>query len=156
MSEISVENAHLLAGAAHNGQLGRDKEPYISHPEAVAQLLQGDLSKITGYLHDVVEDTDVSFEDLRKIGVPEQVIEALRLLSHPPKLTESEYLISIKAIADSGNQLAIDVKYADLSHNTDLSRIPKPRKRDFDRKEKYLKAKDILRPFISEYLQSLG
>jgi hypothetical protein len=78
------------------------------------------------------------------------------LVTHPKNFgkTREEYLRGIQKIADSGNQIAIDVKWADLTHNSDPSRTPDhPQKEDFERLEKYEEAKEILKPFISDYLR---
>ena len=70
--------------------------------------------KCVGFLHDVVEDTDWTFDDLRKEGLPEEIIDALRLLTHEKGTDYYEY---VQRIIDSGNQTAISVKRNDLHHN---------------------------------------
>ncbi len=152
---FTLENAIQLAEAAHEGQSDRGGQPYINHPRAVMERLKGDYSKMAGILHDVVEDTDITIEDLIKLGVPVEVIEAIKLLTHPKdfKNTKEEYFKNINNIASSGNQIAIDVKFSDLSENSNIKRIPNPKERDFDRVRKYKEAQDILRPKVSEYLK---
>jgi GTP diphosphokinase / guanosine-3',5'-bis(diphosphate) 3'-diphosphatase len=144
-----------IAKSAHLGQFDKAGKPYIDHPFNVMNQLRGNLAKMTGVLHDVVEDTNTTFEDLEKMGCPSVVIEALKLVTHPKNYrgTKAEYINGIKAIADSGNQLAIDVKYADLTHNSDTSRLSNPTKKDLARTEKYKKCLDILRPLVSDYLK---
>lgn len=151
---FSLDKAIQIAKQAHAGQVDKAGKPYIEHPLAVMEQLQTDEEKITGALHDVVEDSDMTFEDLEKLGCPPIVIAALKLVTHPKGFqgTEEAYLDSIRALADSGNQTAINVKFADLTHNSDLTRIPNPTEKDFTRVAKYKKSLDILKPLASDYL----
>jgi len=153
---FTVDQAVRIAKEAHSGQEDKSGKPYIEHPLAVMNQLQGDIPRMTGALHDVAEDTDVTFEELSARGCPPEVIEALRLVTHPEGFqnTEEEYLAWIIVIRDSGNQTAIDVKWADLTHNSGPSRFKDPTGEDYDRQAKYLRSKEILKPFVSEYLLS--
>lgn len=153
---FTLENAYQLAHAAHEGQKDKGDLPYINHPIAVMNRLAGDYSKMAGILHDVIEDTDVTFEDLQKLGVPEVVIASLRLLTHPKdfKNIKEEYFANINNILASGDQIAIDVKFADLSENSNIKRIPNPEGSDYKRVRKYKKAQKILLPAVSEYLKA--
>jgi len=155
---FTLDKAISLATQYHQGQKDRGGKPYIKHPLKVMGSLKDNKSKITGVLHDIVEDTPITFEDLEKLGCPDDVIEALRLVSHDDNFngTRRSYLEEIKKIANSESQIAIDVKWADLTNNQDLSRIPNPTEKDFKRREKYQCAKDILRPYISQYLLDLS
>ena len=150
-----LSKAIEIAKSAHKGKFDKAVKPYIDHPFNVMNQLRGNLTKMTGVLHDVVEDTSTTFEDLEKMGCPEDVIKALKLVTHPKDYrgTEAEYIGGIKAIVDSGNQLAIDVKYADLTHNSDMSRITSPQEEDSKRLEKYKKSMEILKPLVSDYLK---
>lgn len=163
-AQFSVDTAEKIARRAHAGQLDKAFKPYIEHPLRVMGRLQGDEAQMTGVLHDVVEDTrrkdnEVTFEDLEARGCPTMVIEALKLLTHPPDYqgTEEEkylkYMQYVQAIADSGNQLAIDVKYADLEDNMNRSRIADPTGKDLRRLAKYKLAAQTLEPRVSEYLK---
>lgn len=156
IQNFTLGRAIDIAKKAHIGQVDKAAEPYINHPLAVMEQLEGDEAKTVGVLHDVVEDTDVTFEDLEKMGCPSTIITALRLVTHTKdyKGTEKEYMKKIQKIADSGNQLAIDVKWADLTNNSDISRLPHPKERDFQRLEKYQRSKKILQSFISDYLKT--
>lgn len=107
---------------------------------------------MAGVLHDIIEDTQMTTAELTKMGCPESVIDALKLVTHPLFFNDDQYLEMIKEISDSKNQIAIDVKWADLTHNSDLSRTKNPNENDLKRQAKYLKAKEILKPFVSEYL----
>jgi len=152
---FSLEQAVTLATNAHSGQVDKAGNPYILHPRHVMETLQGNEAKMTGILHDTLEDSEMTVDDLRKAGCPESVIKALELVTHNPDYqgTEEEYEKKIKMIAESGNQLAIDVKYADLMHNSDITRIKEPKEKDFKRVAKYKKSMAVLQPFISDYLK---
>ena len=151
-TNFTLDTAIELAKHHHSRQRDRSGKPYFSHLETVMNQLQGEESKMAGVLHDIVEDTEMTFEELLKMGCPESVVSALKLVSHPPLFNETQYLEMVQEIADSKNQIAIDVKWADLTHNTDITRIKNPKESDFKRLEKYLKAKEILRSVVSEYL----
>ena len=90
-------------------------------------------------LHDVVEDTDLTAEDLRNEGFPEKVLHAVELLTHKD---DTDYFDYVRAIRS--DPLAVKVKLADLSHNSDLSRLSKISERDMERIAKYEKARQIL------------
>lgn len=112
---ITIEQAVEFAFKAHKGQKDLEGKPEIMHPMIVG--MQGNTlqEKIAGILHDVVEDTPYTLDDLRKLGVGEDVIEALSLLTHDKtRMTYEEY---VRNIAKSGNKIAIAVKLNDLRHN---------------------------------------
>lgn len=136
---MSIDKALEIASAAHAGQVDKAGEPYINHPIAVAAMVEGESAKIVALLHDVVEDTDLTFEDLRQHGISDECLDALERLTHRWGDSYSKYIDGIK-----GNRLARVVKLADLKHNSDLSRIANPTKKDLKRVEKYKKAIAIL------------
>lgn len=111
---ITIENALRLAVEAHEGQKDLDGKPVILHPMAVGLTGNNREEIIAGLLHDVVEDTDFTFDDLLARGVDEPIVDALRLLTHSDDMTYEDY---VKRIATSGNSIAIHVKYNDLQHN---------------------------------------
>ena len=112
---ITISQALDIAVRAHEGQLDLDGLPVIWHPINVALNCNGTSATITGLLHDAVEDSSLTFDDLRKEGVDEEIITALQLLTHDKeKMSYEDY---VKNIAESGNQLAIHVKLHDLEHN---------------------------------------
>lgn len=112
---ISIEDVIRITIEAHEGQKDLDGKPEILHPLAVGLAGTNREEVITGFLHDVVEDSKFTLSDLRKKGVDEDVIIALKLLTHDKsKITYEEY---IKGIALSGNSTAIHVKYNDLRNN---------------------------------------
>ena len=111
---ITIEDALRIAIEAHEGQKDLDGNPVILHPMTVALAGRNREEQIAGLLHDVVEDTGFTFEDLLQRGVDEKIVDALRLLTHTKDLTYEEY---VNRIATSGNDIAIHVKYNDLCHN---------------------------------------
>lgn len=111
---MTIEDALLLAVEAHDGQKDLDGKPVIMHPMAVGLAGRNREEIIAGLLHDVVEDTGFTFEDLLERGVDEPIVEALRLLTHTKDMPHEDY---VKRIAQSGNDIAIHVKYNDLCHN---------------------------------------
>lgn len=109
-----IEIALKIAVDAHAGQVSKGGDPYILHPITVGMMGHTDEEKCAGFLHDVVEDTDYTFDDLLNAGIPVGVVNALRLLTHEKGTNYFDY---IQRIIDSGNPIALQVKYNDLRHN---------------------------------------
>lgn len=130
--------AEQIATKAHEGQVDKAGVPYIHHPRTVSSFCDSVEGKIVGWLHDVVEDTDVTLEDLRMQGFDEVLLEALDCVTKPEVgYDEEAYYKRIKS-----NPLAKEVKLADLKHNSDMSRIPDGLSEEqynkwISRKEKY-------------------
>ena len=135
MASSQAEIARSIAERAHGGQLDKAGRPYIEHPAHVAAHVDGDAAKAAAWLHDVVEDTGATFDGLRAAGISEEVIEAVRLLTHDPATPYMEYVRRIRE-----NPMARAVKLADLAHNSDLSRLPMVTEADLERRRKYQKA----------------
>lgn len=114
ISQDTVEKCIRIAMDAHEGQRDRDGNAVILHPLIVGGMGKTDAEKCVGFLHDVIEDTDVTIEDLRDEDIPEEIISALQLCTHDDSLTYDEY---VQRIIDSGNMTAINVKLNDLHHN---------------------------------------
>lgn len=130
------EQAVKLATEAHKNDKRWDGSPYITHPLAVAENLQG-LAKVVGVLHDVVEDTPTTLRDLRNAGMPQKVVNAVSAMTHAESVSYAVYLDRLRK-----NSLAAKVKTADILHNlSDLNR--KKNKQRFD---KYLLALRLLNP----------
>lgn len=110
----TIDIALQIATKAHAGQLDRDGYPVILHPLTVGLMGHTDEEKMAGFLHDVVEDTDYTFDDLLNAGIPQGVVNALRLLTHDKGTAYYDY---VQRIIDSGNPIALQVKYNDLQHN---------------------------------------
>lgn len=112
---ITIEQAVELAFKAHKGQKDLEGKPEIMHPMIVGMQGRNLQEKIAGILHDVVEDSSYTLDDLRSLGVDDEVLDALALLTHDKsKMTYEEY---VKNIAKSGDKIAIAVKMHDLKHN---------------------------------------
>ena len=116
---MTIEDALRLAIEAHEGQKDLDGKPVILHPMAVGLAGRNREEIIAGLLHDVVEDTDFTFEDLLEHGVDKPIVDALRLLTHSKDMPYEDY---VQRIADSDNPIAINVKCNDLEHNLDRGR----------------------------------
>lgn len=125
---------------AHAGQVDKSGVPYVFHPIHVAEQMDDEASTIVALLHDVVEDTDLSLDDLRGEGFGEEVIAALSLLTHDTDVAYHDYVRKIKT-----NEIATKVKLADLAHNSDLTRLLRePNEKDLERIEKYRISQQIL------------
>lgn len=109
-----IDIALQIATTAHAGQTDRDGYPVILHPLTVGLMGHTDEEKMAGFLHDVVEDTSFTFDDLLERGIPVGVVNALRLLTHQKG---TDYYAYVQRIIDSGNPIALQVKYNDLRHN---------------------------------------
>ena len=133
--------AMRIAYEAHLGQVDYNNVPYIFHPFHLAEQMEDEICCTVALLHDVVEDTEVTFADLER-EFPPQVIEALRLLTHEENVDYFSYVRQIKT-----NPIATKVKLEDLKHNMDASRNVDgviPQDRVLAWKEKYTRAKEIL------------
>lgn len=135
----ALEKAVIIATRAHRGQQDKAGQPYVLHPLRIMVKLDTETEKIVGVLHDVVEDTPVSFNYLIQEGFSQEIISALRLLTHEGDVVYMDY---IKEIAE--NPIALKVKLLDLQDNMDLNRIPDPVEKDFSRLERYREAYQYL------------
>ena len=104
--------------------------PYVIHLLKVYAGVSDYIEKVCALLHDVIEDTDISYDDLVKVGYPNEVIDILRILT---KLKGEDYRKYINRIIDSENVHAMNIKIADLRHNMDLTRIKNPVANDYER-----------------------
>ena len=140
-----TNTALIFAYNAHHGQLDYKGSPYIFHPLHLAEQMDEELSCCAALLHDVVEDTDWTFERLQAEGFGENVMEALRLLTHKDGIfSEEAYLHYVMALKE--NPIARAVKIADLEHNSDLTRFgSKITEKDIMRAAKYQKALILLK-----------
>ena len=117
-----TKKAMRIAFDAHNGQVDKTGLPYIYHPIAVALQMDTEDEFCAAILHDVIEDSDMSLDDLRVAGFPENIVEAVGLVTDDNSIKSDEsytaYLMIIKQ-----NPIATKVKLADLTHNSDRSRV---------------------------------
>lgn len=135
-----TKKALKLCFEAHKEQTEKSGMPYVFHPFHLAEQMQDEKSTIAALLHDIVEDTDYSFEDLRAFGFDDEVMDALVLLTHDDDVPYMTYVAAIKQ-----NPIARAVKLADLQHNSDLSRLDIADEQALQRKEKYSAAIKLLK-----------
>jgi (p)ppGpp synthase/HD superfamily hydrolase len=133
---MDIEKAIAIAVKAHKGQVDKVGRPYILHVLQVMMAGKTDEEKIVGALHDVVEDTDWTFEQLGKEGFTKEIIEALKCVT---KLSPDE---DYEAFTNrvKKNHLAVRVKLNDLRSNMDLTRLHEVKEKDLERFNRYLKA----------------
>ena len=130
-----IQRAIEIAVSAHKGQIQRNGLPYVLHPLKLMFAVSSMEATIVAILHDVVEDSDWKLEDLRTEGFCESVIQAIDCLTHREG---EEYETYIERV--SGNDIAKEVKLADLTDNMNICRIPGLQQRDLSRLERYHKA----------------
>lgn len=135
MLEKSIE----IAVKAHKNQKDKGEQPYILHPLRVMMKQSNDVCKIVAVLHDVIEDSKLTLDDLINDGFTMEIISALDCLTHRKGENYFDYIRRIKT-----NPIALFVKYADLEDNMDMNRIKNPTDKDYERKKKYQKALNIL------------
>ena len=134
--KIILDRAKAIATSAHEGQVDKAGKPYIKHPMRVMNMGKTVEEKIAGVLHDVVEDSDWTFEMLEKEGIPKDVMDALRCVT---KLSEDEdYDHFIERVKT--NPLAVKVKLNDLKDNMDITRLGEVTEKDLARLNKYIRA----------------
>ena len=109
-----VELALQIALDAHKGQVDLDGKPAILHALAVGMAGENLTEICVGYLHDVVEDSNITFDDLRRMGVALKIIRTLEVLTHDKSVPYMDYIRNIEA---SSNEAALQVKINDLRHN---------------------------------------
>lgn len=124
---------------AHKRQTDKGGMPYVFHPFHLAEQMSTEEEVCAALLHDVLEDTDATVSDLRAAGMPDTVLEALRLLDHDKAVPYLEYIEALK-----DNPLAAAVKRADLLHNSDLNRLDQITDEDRERIAKYRSALAVL------------
>ncbi len=135
----SLERAIQLAAQAHAGQVDKAGHPYILHPLRVMLHVEGEYAQMAAVLHDVVEDTSVTLDQLVSEGFPAAVVEAVEALTKRPSETR---LMAAERAAQ--NPIARVVKLADNADNMDLSRISNPTERDFARLAEYQAVRQLL------------
>ena len=135
----TIERAIELAAQAHAGQRDKGGQPYILHPLRVMMAVTTDAERIAAVLHDIVEDTSITFDDLVAEGFADDIVEAIRALTKFKGETREQ--AAKRIVCDP---IARAVKLADIADNMDLSRIPVPSERDHARLREYTVARDIL------------
>lgn len=135
----TIEKAIEIAAREHAGEIDKGGSPYVFHPLRLMFAVSTPFEKMAAVLHDVVEDTDVSLDDLRNEGFPIEMIAAIEALTKRPG--ESRIEAAARAAA---NPIARVVKLADVTDNMDLSRISNPTDKDFARLKEYFAVKKFL------------
>ena len=134
-----TKKAMKIAYNAHQDQTDKNGIPYIYHPIHLAEQMDDENTICVALLHDVVEDTDITLEELKSEGFHDEVIAALKLLTHDDKVPYMEYVRAVKT-----NAIATKVKLADLRHNSDLTRLDIVDEKAMKRAEKYKEAIKLL------------
>lgn len=137
MSEI-VARAKTWAAIAHAGAVDKAGEPYVKHPERVAARMKDPVSKAVAWLHDTVEDTDISLVDILDCFGTE-IAEAVDAITHRPGEHWSDYLVRVKL-----NPIAKAVKISDLIDNSNLDRMPEVTPKDVRCQARYNRALHFL------------
>ena len=144
----TIATAIRIATEAHANQLDKDGRPYILHPIAVMMAVPAGDAQIVAVLHDVVEDTSVTQDELAGAGFSESILASLRLVTHAKDEPYAQYVISCKA-----DPVARAVKLADLRDNIRPERAmmrPGALERDARRMARYLLSYKFLTDEISE------
>lgn len=131
--------AMKLCFETHKDQLDKTGLPYVFHPFHLAEQMDDEISTVCALLHDVVEDSDITFDDLAKMGFSGEIIDVLKLLTHSDDTPYMDYVREIKK-----NHTATKVKIADLKHNSDTTRLDVVDEWAIKRNEKYAEALRIL------------
>ncbi|MBR3382843.1 MAG: GTP pyrophosphokinase [Clostridia bacterium] len=134
-----TKKALRLCFEAHKDQLDKSGLPYVFHPFHLAEQMDNEETVCVALLHDVVEDTDYTLEDLIAMGFPKPVTDALALMTHDENVPYLDYVAKLK-----DNPVARQVKLADLKHNSDLTRLDRVDEKALERVEKYRKAMELL------------
>ncbi|EGK86040.1 bifunctional (p)ppGpp synthetase/guanosine-3',5'-bis(diphosphate) 3'-pyrophosphohydrolase [Microcoleus vaginatus PCC 9802] len=129
-----LKRAIALAAKAHEGQVDKAGNPYLDHPLFVMENVNSLEEKIVAVLHDAVEDSELTLEQLRSEGFPEALVSAIAAITKIEGEAYPAYLERVIA-----NPIALQVKIADVTHNLDISRIANPTEADFQRIAKYKK-----------------
>lgn len=134
-----TKKALKISFDVHKNQVDKSGMPYVHHPFHIAEQMDDELTTCVALLHDVVEDTYITLDDLTSNGFPDEVIEALSLMTHRDNVP---YLDYIRAMKD--NPIARKVKLADFAHNSDLTRLDEVDDKAIERVYRYKQAIHIL------------
>lgn len=132
--EELLNKAMLIAQESHKKQVDKNGQPYIGHVFRVMNMGKTLDEKICGVLHDIVEDTEWTFEKLETEGFPEHIINALKYLTKNESETYEEFINRVIT-----NNIAVNVKINDLTDNLDVKRYKELNEKDIERIKKYLR-----------------
>lgn len=135
-----TKKALKLSFEAHKDQVDKSGMPYVYHPFHLAEQMNDENTTIVALLHDVAEDTNITVDDIRKMGFNEEVCVALKLMTHDENVPYMNYVKKLK-----DNPIAKAVKLADLKHNSDLTRLDIVDEKVLKRVDKYKMAIGILK-----------
>ena len=134
-----TKKALIFCYEAHRNQFDKGGMPYVFHPVHLAEQMTTEAETIAALLHDTVEDTEWTLEDLQNMGFPQEALNAVRLMTHDPSVPYLDYVAALRA-----NPTARAVKLADLKHNSDLSRLDSVDAAALERVKKYAQAIKLL------------
>ena len=146
-----TKKAMRLMIEKHENQKDKAGMPYFYHPLHVAEQMNDETTTIVALLHDIVEDTDTTLDDLRNMNFPKDVLDAIDALTHKDGVDYYDYIENI-----SKNGIARKVKIKDLEHNMDLNRLTEITDVDIKRYEKYKRCHDYLLTFEKESVLDKG
>ena len=148
MLSTVIEKAKHVCVKAHSGQFDKGGSPYYQHPFAVADMCETEDEKIVAYLHDVVEDTNITLHDLHNFGFSGKIVSAVNAITKRKGEEYRDYLYRVKT-----NDIARVVKLADLRHNSQLRRLNRDiTDEDLKRVQKYQNSINYLKGgFIEQY-----
>lgn len=134
-----TKKALRLCFEAHKDQVDKSGIPYVFHPFHLAEQMETEETIIVALLHDIIEDTEYTIEDLIKEGFDKTVVDAVALMTHADGVDYMQYIAAIKQ-----NPIAKAVKLADLRHNSNISRLDVIDEKAYERRKKYLEALEFL------------
>lgn len=132
---LLLEKVSDFSKNAHEGQFDKGGHPYFLHVQKVASMGENENEIIVGYLHDILEDTLYTINDIKSLGINNECINAIICLTHNKNISYDDYIMNIKKC-----ELARKVKINDLKNNMDLSRLKIVTNKDLERVKKYAKA----------------
>ena len=135
----NTKKALKLCFDAHKNQVDKSGMPYVFHPFHLAEQMETEETIIVALLHDVIEDTEYTIEDLIEEGFDKTVVDAVALMTHADGVDYMQYIAAIKQ-----NPIAKAVKLADLRHNSNISRLDVIDEKAYERRKKYLEALEFL------------
>lgn len=127
-----LEKSQILAEKLFDGKFDKGGNPYMIHLLSVSYYMENNSDKIVAILHDIIEDTEITSDDLLKFGYPKGIIDSIEILT---RKNNEDYNKYIERIIESNDLTALNVKLFDLKNNMDISRIKNPTAKDYDRIE---------------------
>lgn len=128
-----LDKAFIVAECFHNGQVDKGGVNYINHPIWVSNHCKGKNAKIVALLHDIIEATSCTYEILRNLGFSKKIIRSLTAITHIKSMSYDKYIDICMT-----DRIARQVKFWDMIHNSDLTRIQNPTQKDFNNMNKYI------------------